>query len=101
MVYTDEAAGYKGLPRRHRSVRHSAGEYVNGLAHTNGIESHWALLKRGIMGVYHHISVKHLPRYAIEFSGRHNRRPLDTLDQMAQMARAAPGRRLTYAMLIA
>ena len=51
------------------------------MAHTNGMESHWAALKRGYDGVYHHMSAKHLPRYVTEFEGRHNRRPLDTADQ--------------------
>ena len=60
-VYTDEAAAYNGLNRPHESVRHSAKEYVHGMAHTNGIESHWATLKRGYVGVYHQMSVKHLP----------------------------------------
>ena len=46
-VYTDEAAAYCGLARSHETVKHSAREYVHGMAHTNGIESHWAMLKRG------------------------------------------------------
>ena len=46
------------------------------MAHTNGIESHWAMLKRGYVGVYHQMSAKHLPRYVAEFEGRHNSRPL-------------------------
>ena len=60
VVYTDEAAAYNGLRRPHTAVRHSAGEYVREMAHTNGIESHWALLKRGHDGVYHHFSTKTL-----------------------------------------
>ena len=99
-VYTDEHAGYKGLPRHHEAVKHGAGEYVRGMAHTNGLESHWALFKRGIDGVYHHISVKHLPRYAMEFEGRHNARPMDTAEQMGIMARGASGKRMTYQNLI-
>ena len=71
-VYTDEAAAYRGLNRPHEAVKHSAREYVHGMAHTNGIESHWAMLKRGYVGVYHQMSVKHLPRYVAEFEGRHN-----------------------------
>ena len=95
-VYTDEWASYKGIPRRHEAVAHGAGEYVRGMAHTNGMESHWATFKRGIDGVYHHISVKHLGRYANEFEGRHNVRPMDTVDQLAAMVRGAEGKRLTY-----
>lgn len=99
-VYTDEHASYKGIPRAHESVAHGAGEYVRDGVHTNGLESHWATLMRGIDGVYHHLSVKHLHRYVGEFEGRHNARPLDTADQMTLMARRVAGRRLSYATLI-
>ena len=100
-VYTDEARAYHGLNRPHEAVKHSAREYVHGMAHTNGIESHWAMLKRGYVGVYHQMSVKHLPRYVAEFEGRHNSRPLDTAEQMRIMAQGADGKRMTYAELIA
>ena len=99
-VYTDEHAAYKGINRKHEWVGHSAGEYVRGQAHTNGIESHWALLKRGYVGVYHQFSTKHLHRYINEFEGRHNIRPLDTIDQMTTMTRNAVGRQLRYNDLI-
>ena len=95
-VYTDEAAAYNNLPRPHEAVKHSAGEYVRDMAHTNGLESHWALFKRGIDGIYHHVSVKHLQRYSNEFEGRHNARPLDTEEQMSAMAQNAVGKRLRY-----
>ena len=101
MVYTDDASAYRGMPRRHEAVKHSVSEYVRGMAHTNGMESHWASLKRGYDGVYHQMSAKHLHRYVTEFEGRHNRRPLDTTDQMAVMAKGADGKRLRYADLIA
>ena len=100
MVYTDEARAYIGLPRPHESVKHSVSEFVRGMAHTNGMESHWAALKRGYDGVYHHMSPKHLGRYITEFAGRHNTRPLDTVDQLGIMAANAEGKRLTYAELI-
>ena len=100
-VYTDEAAAYQGLPRPHEAVKHSAGEYVREMAHTNGLESHWALFKRGLDGIYHHVSVKHLDSYNAEFSGRHNARPLDTADQMTAMAQGADGKRLRYQDLVA
>lgn len=99
-VYTDEAAAYVGMRRSHESVRHSAKEYVNGAVHVNGMESHWALLKRGFVGMYHQMSVKHLWRYVNEFAGRHNLRPLDTIDQMGLMAAGMDGKRLKYADLI-
>ena len=100
MVYTDEASAYDGLRRAHQVVKHSAKEYVDGEAHTNGIESHWALLKRGYIGVYHHMSAKHLQRYVNEFAGRHNGRPMDTIDQMGAMVSGGDGKRLTYEALI-
>ena len=100
-VYTDDARAYRGMPRRHEAVKHSVSEYVRGMAHTNGMESHWASLKRGYDGVYHHMSEKHLDRYVTEFEGRHNRRPLDTADQMARMVKGADGKRLRYQDLVA
>ena len=98
-VYTDEHGGYRHLPH-HETVSHSVGEYVNGQAHTNGIESFWSLLKRGYHGTYHHMSAKHLPRYVREFAGRHNIRDLGTLAQMAAISRGMVGKRLRYADLI-
>ena len=100
MVFTDDAAAYNRLKRPHRRVRHSAKEYVNGIAHTNGIESYWAMLKRGHYGVYHHFSMKHLARYVNEFSGRHNLRPLDTVEQMASAFTSRIGKVLRYDDLI-
>ncbi len=91
-VYTDEATAYNGLPRPHEAVKPSAREYVHGQAHTNGIESHWALLKRGYIGTYHWMSTKHLGRYVAEFEGRHNNRPLDTQEQLSIMTRGGAGR---------
>ena len=99
-LYTDDARAYGGVRNRHRVVRHSVGEYVNDMAHTNGIESFWALLKRGYHGTYHQMSPKHLNRYVTEFSGRHNIRQLDTIDQMEQTARGMVGKRLKYDDLI-
>ena len=98
-VYTDDHGGYKGLPN-HEAVKHSVAEYVNGQAHTNGIESFWSLLKRGYHGTYHRISTKHLQRYVNEFSGRHNVRNENTLNQMATILRGMEGKRLRYKDLI-
>lgn len=100
-VYTDDARAYAGMPFHHETVKHSVSEYVNGMAHTNGAESFWSVLKRGYHGTYHHMSPEHLHRYVREFSGRHNARDLDTLDQMALMARGLSGKRLRYRDLIA
>ena len=100
-LYTDEWPAYRGVRMRHMAVKHSAGEYVVGDAHTQGIESFWSMLKRGLNGVYHHVSVKHLDRYVGEFAGRHNLRDLDTVEQMASVARGMQGRRLRYSDLTA
>jgi transposase-like protein len=101
VVYTDEARAYDGIDRPRLAVRHSTGEYVRGAAHTNGMESHWSMFKRGIVGTYHHISEKHTGRYAMEFSGRHNNRPADTIDQVRELMRRMDGKRLRYQDLVA
>ncbi len=101
-VYTDEAAAYEGLSGvHHKQVKHSAKEYVNGDAHTNGIESFWSMLKRGYYGTYHKMSVKHMRRYVNEFAGRHNVRNKNTADQMADIVANMVGRRLRYKDLVA
>ena len=100
-VYTDNAKSYIGIPREHYTVKHSAGEYVKGDASTNGVESFWSLFKRGYHGTFHHLSEKHLDRYVREFTGRNNIRDMDTIDQMAALARGFVGKRLTYRDLVA
>ncbi len=105
-VYTDEHRGYIGLDGifySHQSVNHSAGEYVNGMAHTNGIESVWAVLKRGYSGTFHHFSAKHLQRYVDEFTFRLNegKCEVDTIDRIKSVCVASAGKRLTYKSLIA
>ena len=99
MIYTDEAAGYKGLPH-HAAVAHGVGRYVRGQVHTNGIESFWAMLKRGHYGTYHKMSPKHLERYVQEFAGRNNERDMDTPEQMESMVVAMEKKRLRYTDLI-
>ena len=104
VIYTDEATAYEGLPN-HESVKHSASQYVKRMEdqniHTNGIESFWSMLKRAHMGTFHKISPKHMQRYVDEFSGRHNIRRSNTIEQMRYLAGALIGRRLPYAELIA
>ena len=101
MVFTDDAKAYKGVERDHEAVRHSVSQYVRGQAHTNGIESFWAMLKRSHDGTFHKISPKHLQRYVSEFAGKHNVRNLDTLCQMRDTVARLVGRRLLYRDLIA
>ena len=103
-VFTDEARSYRPLASMgyaHSSVAHSLGQWVDGMAHTNGVESFWSMLKRGYHGTYHHMSSEHLFRYVNEFSGRHNQRPLGTDEQMAAIAQSMVGRRLRYQELVA
>jgi len=76
LVATDEHSGYRllkyGYP--HEVVKHSAGEYVRGIVHTNTIEGFWSLFKRGVMGSFHHVSKAYLPLYLAEFQFRYNNR---------------------------
>lgn len=106
MVYTDDHRGYAGLGGLfygHQTVKHSVKEFVNGMAHTNGIESVWALLKRGYHGTYHNWSVKHCHRYVNEFTFRLNQGSchIDTIDRMESLFKAMAGKRLRYQDLIA
>ena len=103
IVYSDNHSGYHGIPRHgftHHAVNHSAKQYVDGEVHTNGIESFWALLKRGYYGTFHSMSVKHLGRYITEFAGRYNLRECHTVDQMGTMVRGSHGKRLRYCDLV-
>ncbi len=95
-VYTDDHAAYRGIPYKHEAVRHSVSEYVRGKAHTNGIESFWATLKRAYHGTFHHISPKHLQRYVDQFAGKHGFRGRDAADQMADVLAGTVGKRLLY-----
>ena len=104
-VFTDEHKSYKGLGN-HTAVNHSQKQWavstvLGEYAHTNGIESFWAVLKRAYHGTFHHLSKKHLNRYVTQFAGKHNLRELDTIDQMASVVRGMAGKRLKYKNLIA
>lgn len=101
-VYTDEAPAYRGMTGyEHETVNHGVREYVREQASVNGIESFWALLKRGYVGTHHWMSAKHLDRYVQEFASRWSRRRLSTTEQMHAVAAGMVGRRLTYAKLTA
>jgi len=104
-LYTDDHGGYKGMDSagfKHDSVNHSAGEYVRGEVSTNGIESVWAVMKRGINGIYHQVSAKHLDRYVDEFTFRLNDGNVKrhTLDRLDSFITQTPGARITYKELI-
>jgi len=83
-VHTDEASVYNGLGQihTHKTVVHSASQYVVGNCHTNTIENFWSVLKRGINGIYHHISEKHLERYLDEYAARFNTRELTAQERI-------------------
>lgn len=105
---TDEHASYQSLPPiglpigipayNHYSVNHSAKQFVDGMAHTNGIESVWAVLKRGFYGTYHQFSRKHLQRYVDEFAYRLNEGncKIKTMDRLDALFAKAIGVRITY-----
>ena len=99
-IYTDENVSYKGLPN-HKAVNHSVGKYVEDMAHTNGLESFWSLFKRSYHGTFHHVSQKHLQRYIDEFSGRHNIRDMDTIDQMRFIFVGMIHKHISYKELVA
>ncbi len=105
-LLTDEHASYAdlgGLFFTHDSVNHSLGQYVRGDVSTNSVESVWAVLKRGLHGVYHHASKKHLGRYVDEFTFRLNAGKVKrhTLDRLASFVDAVVGCHITYKELTA
>lgn len=102
-LYTDEHAAYKSVAGlNHQSVNHSAKQFVDGMAHTNGIESVWAVLKRGFYGTYHHFSQKHTQSYVDEFTFRLNEgnvREL-TMGRIDALLNRSVGVRVTYAEVV-
>lgn len=106
IVCTDEHKSYNGLDRLvsfHDTVKHSHGEFGKGFVHTNSMESVWALLKRGVHGTFHHVSTKHISRYANEFAFRLNEGncEVDTTDRMRALFGAMTGKPITYKQLTA
>jgi hypothetical protein len=104
-LHTDEHGAYRdmgGLFFSHESINHSEGEFIRDGVTTNSIESVFAVLKRGMIGVYHHASAKHLGRYVDEFAFRLNDGDVKrhTLDRLDSLIDAAEGKRLTYKRLI-
>jgi transposase-like protein len=105
-LHTDEHlayAGMGGLFFNHETINHGNGEYVRDGVTTNSIESVFAVLKRGIIGVYHHASKKHIGRYVDEFAFRLNEGNVKnhTMTRLQSLVGAVKGKRLTYADLIA
>ena len=84
---------------KHEVVNHGLGEYVRGEAHTNTVEGYFSILKRGIVGTYHHVSQQHLKRYLAEFDFRYNTRTklgIEDATRTMLAIRGAEGKRLTY-----
>jgi transposase-like protein len=101
MLVTDDAGQYRHMHRdfRHEVVNHSIEEYVRGEAHTNTVENYFSILKRGIMGTYHHVSQQHLKRYLAEFDFRYNERMalgIEDGERTTKALRGIVGKRLTY-----
>jgi len=102
LLYTDDSKIYRTVKPRHRpdaTVMHSAKEYVRGDVHTNTVEGYFSILKRGIMGTYHHVSQQHLKRYLAEFDFRYSTRAklgVDDERRAAALAAGIKGKRLTY-----
>jgi transposase-like protein len=103
MLHTDEASVYRGLKGfEHETVNHSDREFVRGDVTTNGVESVFTVMKRGIIGVYHHVSGKHLGRYVDEFVFRLNDGNVErhTLRRLHSFVDGTAGKRLTYKKLV-
>jgi transposase-like protein len=96
-IMTDEFLVYKGLSKEfagHQTVSHGTGEYVRGNAHTNYCEGYFGILKRGIVGVYHHVSKQHLDQYLKEFNFRYNSRKVDDEVRMMLAINSVADKRL-------
>lgn len=102
VIMTDENPSYTDLGNNfeHYTVNHSAKQYVNMMAHTNGIENFWSHLKRGIDGIYHSVSKWHLQAYVNEFTLRFNTRDYATQSRFNLILGAVANKRLTYEELI-
>lgn len=99
IIMTDDFPSYRGLGKefaKHHVINHSKKEYVNGDIHTNTIEGYFSLLKRGIIGVYHHVGKQHLHRYLSEFDFRYNRRKIDDTERSIDALINIKGKRLVY-----
>lgn len=98
-IMTDEFKSYHGLNKEfksHQIVNHGQKEYVNGIASTNTVEGYFSLLKRGIIGAYHHISKQHLKRYLAEFDFRYNNREINDFEIGDFALSNIAGKRLMY-----
>lgn len=98
-VMTDTAPVYKGITKEfaaHETVNHSAGEYARGDVNTNSVEGFFGIMKRGIKGVYQHVSEEHLIRYVDEFSFRYSTHRISDAERSDKALKGIGGKRLTY-----
>jgi hypothetical protein len=99
-ILTDDFPAYDGIGKEfaggHRRVRHSKREYVRGTTHTNTAESSFAIIKRGIMGIYHNVSKEHLNRYLWQFDFIWNARKMNDGERTVLAIKLAEGKRLMY-----
>ena len=101
-LMTDDAGQYRPIGAefaRFETVNHGEEEYVRGDAHSNTVEGYFSLLKRGVIGTFHHISEAHLHRYLAEFDFRYSNREalgVDDIERAAELLRGAKGKRLVY-----
>lgn len=104
-IHTDENAGYHRLGKdyKHETVNHSLRKYVQNGVTTNSVESVFAVMRRGLHGVYHHASKKHIGRYVNEFAWRLNDGNVErhTLQRLDSFVDAVTGKRITYKRLTA
>ncbi|HSN01322.1 MAG TPA: IS1595 family transposase [Rudaea sp.] len=101
-LMTDEHSAYTKIGREyadHGVVSHSTGEYARGNAHSNTVESSFSLLKRGLIGTFHHVGEQHLQRYATEFDFRWNHRKISDKERAEILLQQLGGKRLVYSKL--
>lgn len=99
VLNTDDAGQYRHMHKdfiRHEAVNHSKGEYVRGEAHTNTVEGYFSILKRSIVGTFHHVSQQHLGRYVAECDFKYNNRKITDGERADIALKAIEGKRLTY-----
>ena len=103
IIITDEWEGYSGLSKDygHITVKHKEGQYTSGAFSPNNVENFWSLLKRGIYGIYHQVSARHLHRYCYEFEYRFNLRKMQDAARFIHTMKQADGKRLTWVALTA
>jgi transposase-like protein len=103
-IYTDSFTSYRGLEKEfaaHETVNHGDGEYCRGDVHVNFAESYFSLLKRGVIGIFHHMSAKHMHRYLSEFDYRWNHRDVTDGERVLDLLSHLESNRLYYKMPIA